>query len=244
MVLLNAALVAKSYCVLSLFNGGFMYLAPEQVPAFYKFPMSPINVFMTEKMAAAACHYGLLTTAMIMYDQSLVRATAMGAIPAVTVSMRNLFTGASAKVGKPATADYAGAILGAITIYAGLHETTWAMEYAKSQTFLLGSIGILGTFAPQLLSKLFGDELDAKKDNLMLAQTGHIFYLGVAIMQYCAINGISLYWGMAISAIPSFLQVIQVLFITKEAEIFGMDKGPIYAWMGIYGSVIGALLAL
>jgi hypothetical protein len=169
-------------------------------------------------------------TALRHYGQTLERSVAIASVPGLFHSLKRLLNKDSNAVTSK-TADAILAVMSGTLLVGGLHGTSWMKDLLVFATYEQICLGSFSSVFTNAWVKLYGGKGFTTKDTLMLFQTSALFTLAAGIVQWCLLNGKSMEMAIGLSLVPLLLQILSILFVTKEADIFGMDKNKLLGYI-------------
>jgi len=74
----------------------------------------------------------------------------------------------------------------------------------------------------------------------MAKQLG-FFFVGVGVMMYALSQGVDSLRAIGYSWIPMLLNVLDMVFVSKDVEELDLPTGPLYFWIAMMAVFVGTL---
>lgn len=242
---LNEASVAKAAtCFLGAY-GGLIVLSPKKMIEGYGLGATPETDFVGKNSGVSIFSAALAMWCRIFKDSSVNHAAGLATIPWILCCVHSILNDKPKEIGYPAAVDYLNLAIFVFGAFATLTDASYANNVVKAMALWALANGLILAVNPVAFGKSYHVKQMGVigRDELLMYSWKTYGYdlIWLGIFMGLMGSGVDDLKAIGYSWLPGLIYLITVLFTSKEAEKFGMPKGPLYAWLIVEAIVLGTL---
>lgn len=230
---LNPVAVEKANAALQLGQAVPLYLSPSTALKLYGTQETPWTVFLMERCFTALLSYAVGIYCVVFQKMAMTSAFAFSSLPWVATSLRAILDGTPTKLGQPLMNEFIVLGLGLLPVATSLSGADCAENVIKGMCIWNMANGAILALLPKWAVRAWGGTLqgDETTNNFYFRALG-LFLTGCGIYFYALVTGMgNSMQAMGYSILTHFAFIAWSMFVTKDIDKLGVDRGPYYFWM-------------
>ena len=233
---------AKFATALNLGNAGVTVLAPKLGCKVYGMPQSPLLEYQIECFGATLLSIALASYCLLFCQTTVNTAIGVASFPLAIQCTKELLNDTPRELGIPIEPSI---ICLAIAVFSARALLTNAPYASKVLRFLsLWSLvnGIFQAVAPKIAGQAWGViKIDAHDMNVMLVKLHGYFNTALGVLIGSLDRGVDATKAVGYSWIPYLSCSLDVNFISKQVDMFGLRKDLQYVWLLLMATFVFTL---